>query len=43
MVRYMLDNNVDSIEQLTQFDMAGYYYSEADSTALSPVFLREEQ
>ncbi|WP_028767514.1 peroxide stress protein YaaA [Shewanella fidelis] len=43
MVRYILDNNVTSLEGLTQFDTAGYYYSEKDSTANEPVFLREEQ
>ncbi|MGS0679589.1 peroxide stress protein YaaA [Shewanella sp. 125m-7] len=43
MVRYILDNNVDSLQALTQFDTAGYYYSEKDSTVNEPVFLREEQ
>ncbi|MCL1051226.1 peroxide stress protein YaaA [Shewanella abyssi] len=43
MVRYLLDNNVDSLDALTKFDRAGYYYSEADSTVNAPVFLREEQ
>ena len=43
MVRYILDNNVTSLEGLTQFDTAGYYYSEKDSTVNEPVFLREEQ
>ncbi|MGS0727295.1 YaaA family protein, partial [Shewanella sp. 0m-11] len=43
MVRYILDNNIDSLEALTQFDTAGYYYSEKDSSVNEPVFLREEQ
>lgn len=43
MVRYILDNDVTSLEALTQFDTAGYYYSEKDSTVNEPVFLREEQ
>lgn len=43
MVRYLLDNNVDSIEGLTEFNTAGYYYSEKDSSVNEPVFLREEQ
>ena len=43
MVRYILDNNVESLERLTEFNIAGYYYSEKDSTANEPVFLREEQ
>ncbi|MCG9729991.1 peroxide stress protein YaaA [Shewanella sp. Isolate13] len=43
MVRYILDNNIDTLEALTHFDTAGYYYSEKDSTVNEPVFLREEQ
>ncbi|MDB2385795.1 peroxide stress protein YaaA [Shewanella sp.] len=43
MVRYMLDNNVESLDALIKFDSAGYYYSEAESTVTAPVFLREEQ
>jgi len=43
MVRYILDNNVESLDALIKFDSAGYYYSEAESTVTAPVFLREEQ
>ncbi|MFT5790675.1 MAG: cytoplasmic iron level regulating protein YaaA (DUF328/UPF0246 family) [Shewanella sp.] len=43
MVRYLLDNNVDTLAALIKFDSAGYCYSEADSTVSAPVFLREEQ
>ncbi|WP_076407800.1 peroxide stress protein YaaA [Shewanella sp. UCD-KL12] len=43
MVRYILDNNVSSLDELIKFDTAGYHYCEAESTQLSPVFLREEQ
>ncbi|OEG72824.1 hypothetical protein BEL05_11175 [Shewanella colwelliana] len=43
MVRYMLDNEVNSVEQLIKFDVAGYYYSETESSPNAPVFLREEQ
>ncbi|MEZ9196467.1 peroxide stress protein YaaA [Shewanella sp. 10N.286.54.B9] len=43
MVRYILDNNVESLDALIKFDSAGYYYSEAESTVAAPVFLREEQ
>ncbi|GIU33182.1 UPF0246 protein [Shewanella colwelliana] len=43
MVRYMLDNEVNSLEQLIKFDVAGYYYSETESSSNEPVFLREEQ
>ena len=43
MARWLLENNVTEVEQLTQFDVAGYYYSAEQSTAKAPVFLREEQ
>ncbi|MCL1094593.1 peroxide stress protein YaaA [Shewanella kaireitica] len=43
MVRYILDNNVESLDALIKFDSAGYYFSEAESTVTAPVFLREEQ
>ncbi|WOT04300.1 peroxide stress protein YaaA [Shewanella youngdeokensis] len=42
MVRYILDHDVKSLDALVQFNSAGYYYSEADSSVNSPVFLREE-
>ncbi len=43
MVRYLLDNDVKDYDGLIKFDMAGYYYSETESTLYEPVFLREEQ
>ena len=43
MVRYILDNDIKTLAGLTQFDVAGYYYCEAESTPASPVFKREEQ
>lgn len=43
MVRYILDNNIKTFSGLTKFDVAGYYYCEAESTAAAPVFKREEQ
>ncbi|ABV35799.1 protein of unknown function DUF328 [Shewanella sediminis HAW-EB3] len=43
MVRYILDNNIKTFSGLTEFDAAGYYYCEAESTAQAPVFKREEQ
>ncbi|MBM7071946.1 peroxide stress protein YaaA [Shewanella sp. 202IG2-18] len=43
MARFIIQNNIESREQLEAFDVAGYYYSSADSTVDAPVFLREEQ
>jgi cytoplasmic iron level regulating protein YaaA (DUF328/UPF0246 family) len=43
MARYIVDNNPATVEQLSEFDLEGYYYSEAQSTASAPVFLRAEQ
>ena len=41
MARYIIQNKVDSLEELKQFDNAGYKYSKKESTELSPVFLRK--
>ncbi|WP_299492210.1 peroxide stress protein YaaA [uncultured Shewanella sp.] len=43
MARYIIDNNINTLDELIRFDTAGYYYSQKDSTSVSPVFLREEQ
>lgn len=43
MARYIIDNRVSSVEGLTKFDVAGYYFDEAESTATELVFKREEQ
>ncbi|WEM41893.1 peroxide stress protein YaaA [Photobacterium sp. DA100] len=43
MARYIIDNQVGSVEQLKQFDTAGYYFVPAESTATELVFKREEQ
>lgn len=43
MARYIIDNKVDSIEALTKFDVAGYYFSEEESCDKELVFKREEQ
>ncbi|GAL10662.1 UPF0246 protein YaaA [Vibrio astriarenae] len=43
MARYIIDNKVDSIEALTKFDVAGYYFSEEESSDKELVFKREEQ
>lgn len=43
MARYIIDNQVDSVDKLKQFDTAGYYFVPAESTATELVFKREEQ
>ncbi|WGV99793.1 peroxide stress protein YaaA [Vibrio sp. YMD68] len=43
MARYIIENRVDSIEALTQFDSAGYYFVEAESSHKELVFKREER
>lgn len=43
MVRYLVDNEVNDYDGLIKFNLAGYYYSEAESSMYEPVFLREEQ
>ncbi|WP_394129747.1 peroxide stress protein YaaA [Shewanella maritima] len=43
MARYIIDNQLTALEQLQAFDLDGYYYSAEQSTANSPVFLREER
>ncbi len=43
MARYIIDNQISSIEALTAFDRAGYYYDDSESTATELVFKREEQ
>lgn len=43
MTRYIIQNNVSSLEQLLAFDLAGYRHSESESTWNTPVFLRDEQ
>lgn len=40
MVRYILDNNVNSLEELKGFNTEGYGYSEAMSTETELVFIR---
>ena len=43
MARYIIENKIDSVEALTQFDTAGYYFVEEESNAKELVFKREEQ
>ncbi len=42
MARYIIQNQIDSVEKLKQFDIAGYYFAEDESTATNLVFKREE-
>ncbi|WP_087022081.1 peroxide stress protein YaaA [Thaumasiovibrio subtropicus] len=43
MARYIVDHRIEDPQAIKAFDVAGYYYSEADSTATEWVFKREEQ
>ncbi|WP_285164679.1 peroxide stress protein YaaA [Shewanella goraebulensis] len=43
MARYLIDNDINTLAGIQQFDADGYYYSEELSTPASPVFLREER
>ncbi|NND00299.1 MAG: peroxide stress protein YaaA [Gammaproteobacteria bacterium] len=42
MARWVLKNRVKTVKKLCQFDLDGYQYSEAESTAAKPVFLRKQ-
>ena len=41
MARWIIQNKVTNFEDLSGFDLDGYKYSEAESTATVPVFLRK--
>lgn len=43
MAKYIIQNQVDSLDALKQFDGAGYYFSDTDSTARELVFKRDQQ
>ncbi|MBF8999298.1 MULTISPECIES: peroxide stress protein YaaA [Vibrio] len=43
MARYIIENKIESVQELQNFDTAGYYYVPAESTATELVFKREEQ
>ncbi|HAS6165225.1 TPA: peroxide stress protein YaaA [Vibrio vulnificus] len=43
MARYIIENRISSVADLTQFDSAGYYFVEEESTPTELVFKREEQ
>jgi cytoplasmic iron level regulating protein YaaA (DUF328/UPF0246 family) len=41
MARWIIKNKVKDFEDLASFDVDGYKYSKAESTATTPVFLRK--
>ncbi|NOI81841.1 peroxide stress protein YaaA [Vibrio tubiashii] len=43
MARYIIENRISSVAELTKFDTAGYYFVEDESTPTELVFKREEQ
>lgn len=43
MTRWLLENKLNSAEQLVEFNVAGYRFSEEDSKKNNPVFKRAEQ
>ncbi|UPQ88494.1 peroxide stress protein YaaA [Vibrio sinaloensis] len=43
MARYIIENRIESVADLTKFDIAGYYFVEQESTPTELVFKREEQ
>lgn len=43
MARYIIENRIESVEDLVKFDVAGYYFVEEESNAKELVFKREEQ
>ncbi|WP_107850794.1 peroxide stress protein YaaA [Oceanimonas marisflavi] len=43
MARYIIENRLSEVSQLTTFDVDGYYFVESESTATELVFRREEQ
>ncbi len=43
MARYIIEQRLTEVSQLTAFDTAGYYFVEVESTATELVFKREEQ
>jgi cytoplasmic iron level regulating protein YaaA (DUF328/UPF0246 family) len=41
MAKWIIENNIKDFEQLSQFNLDGYYFSKAESSAAEPVFLRD--
>lgn len=43
MAKYLIKNQIKTVEALKEFDVAGYYFSAEESTSTELVFKREEQ
>lgn len=43
MARYIIENRIESVQDLQDFNVAGYYFVAQESTATELVFKREEQ
>lgn len=43
MARYLITHQINTLDELKAFNVAGYYYSEEQSSPINPTFLREEQ
>ena len=43
MARYIIQNQLSEVSQLTEFDTDGYYFVEAESSATELIFKREER
>ncbi|MCG3721180.1 peroxide stress protein YaaA [Vibrio cincinnatiensis] len=43
MARYIIENQISSVQAITQFDVDGYYFVEQESTPTELIFKREEQ
>ncbi|MCU8041067.1 peroxide stress protein YaaA [Shewanella oncorhynchi] len=43
MARYLITHQINTLDELKAFNVAGYYYSEEQSSTINPTFLREEQ
>ena len=43
MAKYLIKNQIKTVEALKEFDVAGYYFAAEESTATELVFKREEQ
>jgi cytoplasmic iron level regulating protein YaaA (DUF328/UPF0246 family) len=41
MAKWIIENNIKDFEQLSQFNLDGYCFSKAESSAAEPVFLRD--
>ena len=42
MARYLIENRCETLDELKKFDLAGYRYDPAQSTANAPIFIRPE-